>query len=125
MAAIGTAGGASNFTRNVATPALKSSCETSLAPDRRLRPSMTAFVQLTFQLSPLAVTVTENPGSSKDTPESTAPSAHARSSAVFIGILQFFDPAPDHREPSVIERRTSARICEKTQKGKAVDQRLL
>ena len=60
---------------------------------------MTAFVQLTFQLSPLAVTVTENPGSSTDTLENTAPSAHARSSAVFIGFLhKVSDPAPDHRE---------------------------
>ena len=60
---------------------------------------MTAFVQLTFQLSPLAVTVTENPGSSTDTLENIAPSANARSSAVFIGILQkVSDPAPDHRE---------------------------
>jgi len=60
---------------------------------------MTAFVQLTFQLSPLAVTVTENPGSSTDTLENIAPSAHARSSAVFIGILhKVSDPAPDHRE---------------------------
>lgn len=60
---------------------------------------MTAFVQLTFQLSPLAVTVTVNPGSSTATLGSSAPSAHARSSAVFIGFLQFIDPAPDHREP--------------------------
>ena len=60
---------------------------------------MTAFVQLTFQLSPLAVTVTENPGSSTDTLENIAPSAHARSSAAFIGILhKVCDPAPDHRE---------------------------
>ena len=55
---------------------------------------MTAFVQLTFQLSPLAVTVTENPGSSTDTLENIAPSAHARSSAVFMAILHRFPTPP-------------------------------
>jgi hypothetical protein len=55
---------------------------------------MTAFVQLTFQLSPLAVTVTENPGSSTDTLENIAPSAHARSSAVFIGFLHKVSTPP-------------------------------
>ena len=60
---------------------------------------MTAFVQLTFQLSPLAVTVTENPGSSTDTLENIAPSANARSIAVFMSSsTRFLDPAPDHRE---------------------------
>jgi hypothetical protein len=45
---------------------------------------MTAFVQLTFQLSPLAVTVTVNPGSSAATVAVIAAMRPANSSAVFI-----------------------------------------
>ena len=46
---------------------------------------MTAFVQLTFQFSPLAVTVTEKPGSSAAaTFAAIAASMPAKSIAVFI-----------------------------------------
>jgi hypothetical protein len=45
---------------------------------------MTAFVQLTFQFSPLAVTVTEKPGSCAATFAASAASMPTTSVAVFI-----------------------------------------
>jgi len=45
---------------------------------------MTAFVQLTFQFSPLAVTVTEKPGSCAATFAARAASMPTTSVAVFI-----------------------------------------
>ena len=72
---------------------------------------MTAFVQLTFQFSPLAVTVTEKPGSSAATFAAIAAIMPAKSIAVFMFSSNSFNPARRPPAALVIKRTNLINVC--------------